>query len=296
MNTRQAIRFISLLLVFLPLAACAAAQAETPTPAPTSPAIETPTRLPTVSAPTSTPTQDPCLTAPGEIRKVTIRETNPAQDFLIYLPPCYELSDARYPVLYLLHGQTYTQDQWLRIGAATLADEMIHNGAAQPFIIVMPDDHYWYVPAGAEFGARFINNIIPYVDANYRTRNERQFRALGGLSRGGGWAAKLGYENAQLFGAIGLHSPSFARGSIETIEYIIKNMSEDQRPKLWHDIGEADLELGNALLFEQMLMEHDYVHTFYRFKGDHSENYWGAHIRQYFRWYTQNWAENAPSP
>ena len=114
---------------------------------------------------------------------------------MIYLPPCYDVqTDEKYPVLYLLHGQTYVDDEWVRLGAPSVADDLIHSGRAVPFIMVFPDDRYWNVAAGGGFGDRLINALIPYIDRNYRTLADRQHRALGGLSRGGGWTVELGLK------------------------------------------------------------------------------------------------------
>jgi enterochelin esterase-like enzyme len=234
-----------------------------------------------------------CLSEPGRVQQDVVTTTKPPQEFIIYLPHCYEYSTDRYPVLYLLHGQTYTEDQWLRIGATKIADDLIHNHEAAPFMIVFPDDRYWNVVAGSGFGDRVINNLIPYVDANYRTRAERKFRALGGLSRGGGWTAKLGFDHPDLFGALGLHSPAFFKDNAPYLDQIIKAIPEEDRPELWHDIGDSDQELGGSLLFEEVLAQNDYVHTFHRFTGDHTENYWSEHVKQYLRWYVKIWQRNS---
>jgi hypothetical protein len=133
-----------------------------------------------------------CLTEPGSVTHGELGSGKPTQEFLIYLPPCYEEKpDERYPVVYLLHGQTYQADQWVNLGAVVAADNMIHRGEAAPFISVFPDDRYWNLPPGDSFGDRLIHDIIPYVDRTYRTLADREHRALGGLSRGGGWAIRF---------------------------------------------------------------------------------------------------------
>ena len=83
--------------------------------------------------------------------------------FHLYLPPCYEQDTSqRYPVLYLIHGQSFNDDQWVRLGAPQAADELIAAGMP-PFIIVMPFDKYHYrQPATDPFdeaGDRGINSL-----------------------------------------------------------------------------------------------------------------------------------------
>jgi len=233
------------------------------------------------------------LTQPGELKQEIVETTNPPQEFLIYLPPCYnQLVENTYPVLYLLHGQTYNQDQWVRLGIPQVADQLIHTGESIPFIIVFPDDRFWNLPAGAGFGDRLIHHLIPYVDTNYRTITEAQYRALGGLSRGGGWTLQLGLQYPNLFGSLGLHSPAIFKDDFPSIERMIQNISEESRPRLWMDAGDNDRELKSILAFEEILTHNGYIHESHFYAGAHVEEYWSAHVEEYLRWYVSTWFEN----
>lgn len=291
MKTRQAILIIACISLPVLLSACSTSNESLPTSTgipitSTSSMTFTPSPVPV----TSTPTPLTCLTEPGRVNPDALPATTPPQEFLVYLPPCYDQLDAvRYPVLYLLHGQTYTQDQWVRLGVPVIADQLIHSGESVPFIAVFPDDHYWNAPAGGSFGDRLIREIIPYVDENYRTLTDREHRALGGLSRGGGWTVKLGFEYPELFGSLGLHSPAIFKDNAPFIEKYIQNIPETSRPRLWFDIGEQDKELGSGRLLEQVLTRNNYLHEFHLFSGDHSEIYWSAHVDEYLRWYVKAW-------
>ncbi len=69
--------------------------------------------------------------------------------YRIYLPPCYdEQPEQAYPVLYLIHGQTYSDTQWDRLGVPETADQLIRTGEVAPFIVVMPRDRVWLEPTG----------------------------------------------------------------------------------------------------------------------------------------------------
>ena len=292
MDTRQAKNWILIFALLIGLSACSTPNEIVPTQTVTlPPSTVTVTFTPSPIPPTFTPTPFACLRQPGTMKQETIPfGNNLKQDFLVYTPPCYEeMTELRYPVLYLLHGQTYTQDQWVRLGVPQTADQLIHSGNVLPFIIVFPDDHYWNAAPGASFGDRLILDIIPYVDAGYRTIADRGHRALGGLSRGGGWAVQLGFDHPELFGAIGLHSPAVFKDSAPYIERILKDIPEDARPKLWLDVGDADRELKSIQDFEETLTRNNYFHEYHFFTGFHDEAYWTSHVEEYLLWYVQLW-------
>jgi enterochelin esterase-like enzyme len=236
-----------------------------------------------------------CLTQPGRVEAGSVTVTIPPQEYLIYLPPCYyEQTSVRYPVLYLLHGQTFTYDQWVRLGVPQIVDRMMLSGESVPFIVIFPDDHYWNSDFGPGFGDRFIGALIPYIDVTYRTIPNREHRALGGLSRGGGWTAELGFKNPNLFGSLGFHSPAIFTGDAFAVEQQVLAIPEDQRPRIWVDAGDNDRELKSIFEFERMLTRNGIPHEFHFFSGDHSETYWGAHVNYYLDWYAQPWNNDLP--
>ena len=288
-------RIILLLSLLLAASACSPAiqPASTEIPSTVTP-IPSRTHVPTV-VPTATPLG--CLTQPGRMDSGSIDNTRPSQEYLIYLPPCYDVqTDERYPVLYLLHGQLQTDDFWaVHLGTPAIADELIHSGAAQPFIIVYPDDRYWNQPAEAGFGDRMINLVIPYIDQNYRTLADRDHRAIGGLSSGGGWAVHLGLSRYDLFGSIGLHSPAIQPADEPYIEHWINAIPPGSWPRLWIDAGDADKDLGSITSFESLLRTDNLPHDWHLFAGDHSEAYWRAHAPEYLQWYADGWKSDVVS-
>lgn len=295
MITRQAVLFTAFFTLLFGLSACSSLNESIPTQTATSPPLaETASTFPSPIPVTATSTALTCLNQPGVVQRDVVFTTNPPQEFLIYLPPCYsELTDQYYPVIYLLHGQTFTQDQWVRLGIPQTADGLIHSGESIPFIVVFPDDHYWNSQPGAGFGDRLIHALIPYVDEKYRSIPDREHRLLGGLSRGGGWTLKLGFDFPEMFGSLGLHSPAIFQDHAPTLEKTLKGIPENLRPRLWLDAGDSDSELPSILAFEDMLARNDYIHEFHFYAGDHSELYWEAHADEYLRWYVQAWQEDS---
>ncbi len=295
MKTRQAINRITLLLALLAgLPACSPSNQPLPTSTPyplTS--TTTPTPQPTLTPTpisTSTATAIACLTQSGRVEEGQLDSTKPPQEYLIYLPPCYdEKPEQRYPVLYLLHGQTYRDDQWIRLGAVDALENLIHSGEAMPFIIVFPDDHYWNVPAGTGFGERLIDGLIPYIDSTYRTFPDRNHRAIGGLSRGAGWALELGLTHWELFGTIGLHSLAVFQKDFSKIRKWLADIPPASLPRVYMDIGDADQELERAQAVEEEFNAEGLSHEWHLYEGAHTEEYWSAHVEEYMQWYAEGW-------
>jgi enterochelin esterase-like enzyme len=296
------IRLIALSSFLLGLSACAVSQpASTPTASPLPSATSSVTPSPTV-VPSATPLT--CLSQPGQVISRAIQTEKPPQEFLIYLPPCYDQNtDQRYPVLYLLHGQTYMDDQWVKLGAPVAADNLIHSGEASPFIIVFPDDRYWNLPPGDSFGSRLIGDILPFVDQNYRTLADRSHRALGGLSRGGGWSVHFLLTRYDLFGTIGLHSPVIFNDDAAVLERLVAAVPSASWPRLWMDAGDADGDLGKIKAFETLLTVYQVPHEWRMYTGDHTDPYWHAHVTEYLQWYVEGFkvgdspaADATPTP
>lgn len=281
-----------LLVLLSGFSACSPSNQVLLTPILLSPAIS-PTFTSTVTpapSPLPTSTHLSCLTSPGHVEEGSLDSTTPPQEFRIYLPPCYEeKTKQRYPVLYLLHGQTYTDDQWIRLGAVDAANALILAGESIPFIIVFPDDRYWNLPPGAGFGQRLVEELIPYIDSAYRTLPDRNHRAIGGLSRGAGWALRLGLTHWNLFETIGLHSLAVLQTDASAIHNWLAEIPSSSRPRLFMDIGDNDQEYEMAQRVEMQFTDFGLSHEWHLYNGAHTEDYWGAHVDEYLKWYTEGW-------
>lgn len=127
--------------------------------------------------------------------------------YSLYLPPGYGTGDRHYPTLYLLHGMNGNHHEWLRRGhlRATL-DRLIAAGAVAPMIVVMPDGgaNSWYVDSkglgGAGNYATAIGvDLVHWIDHTLRTKPERRYRGIGGLSMGGFGALRLAFAQPYRF-------------------------------------------------------------------------------------------------
>jgi len=156
----------------------------------------------------------------------------------VYLPPGYETSTARYPVLYLIHGGSSDEDQWREMGTANvILDNLIAQRKAKPMIIVMPNAN-WDDIAALDFGGvrastaspragglppagginydraeqEIVGDIIPFVEKAYRAMPGRENRAITGLSMGGGIAINVGLKRLDMFANVGEFSAGIFGG------------------------------------------------------------------------------------
>jgi enterochelin esterase-like enzyme len=155
----------------------------------------------------------------------------------VYTPPGYDSSNKRYPVLYLQHGGGENETGWSNQGHANfIMDNLIAEGKATPFIIVM-DNGTWTRPVQSaavtqqqrekgewppkgwadQFSKTLTGEIIPMIDANYRTMADQTHRAMAGLSMGGMQTRVITLANPDTFAYVGM----FSGGSINTDD--IKN-------------------------------------------------------------------------
>ena len=212
--------------------------------------------------------------------------------YRVYLPPCYDRDETqRYPVLYLFHGQSYTDDQWDRLGVDEVADRLIANGQIPPLIIVMPLDRLGGQPTETNFSQAITGVLLPHIDKTYRTVPDRLHRAVGGMSRGAGWAVHFAISEWQLFGALGAHSLAVFHTDAQRMRTWLSKLPEDQYPRIFLDIGDKDRPeiMRSTLWFEDLLNLYDIPHEWRLLSGYHAEEYWKANLEQYLRWYTQGW-------
>ena len=244
--------------------------------------------------PTPAPTSLPCWSSGGHIETGELRTEllRLPLEFRVYLPPCYrEQPDRRYPVLFLIHGQSYNDDQWDRLGADETVDALIAAGEVPPFIIVMPRDRVWSQPTEDPFGQAVAEALLPWIDETYRTQPERASRAVGGLSRGAGWAIHLGLSRWELFGAIGAHSLPVFWTDLPHLRAWLDAIPEQELPRIYMDLGDKDRPQisRSAIWFEALLTEKNIPHEWHLYSGYHEEAYWEAHLEEYLRWYGRGW-------
>jgi len=128
----------------------------------------------------------------------------------VYLPSGYETSRLRYPVLYLLHGNNGSGNDWVKYGKVqSVADGLIASGDMPPAVIVMPDAGVtWYVDRKEKMEAAVLRDLFPEVEKNLRVLRTREGRLIGGLSMGGYGSLRFVLKYPELFAAAALLSPA----------------------------------------------------------------------------------------
>ena len=237
--------------------------------------------------------------------------------YAIYLPPDYETSQRSYPVLYLLHGSGDDQTGWVQFGEVlNIADKEINSGKATSMIIVMPDANTGYrgyvnrISGDWNYEDFFFQEFVPYIEKTYRIKSEKRYRAISGLSMGGGGTLYYALHHPEMFSSACPLSASTGPLSLEDTKnflqrgggmqgstnytddqveafykkysalYLVNNMPEDQKKAVrwFFDIGDDDfLYEGNSLLHIAM-RKNNIPHEYRVRDGAHNWTYWRASL------------------
>lgn len=230
---------------------------------------------------------------------------NSERKFSIYLPDGYDQNSRSYPVLYLLHGSGDDHTGWVQFGEVQrIADKAISNGSASAMIIVMPDANSvqkgYFNSADGKFNYEdfFITELIPHIEKTYRCRAEKQYRAVAGLSMGGGGSLIYALHYPEMFSSCSpLSAAIYTDNKAIMQNYDTKNVSEKvlsdwcnkydviklvnempdnvKKSVRWFiDIGDDDfLYEGNSMLHIAMRNK-NIPHEFRMRDGGHSWGYW----------------------
>jgi enterochelin esterase-like enzyme len=274
------------------LSACAATQSDEVRPASTPAASLAPAESAPVAATVAvavqspTPTQQTCSPASRESGTVGVGLLDKPMEYHVLLPPCYaERPDQRYPVLYLLHGQNATQEQWLNLGISQAAERLMLAGKIPPFLIVLPFDHSFKQPRDYRFEEVFLDHLIAEIDGTYRTLAARPARAIGGLSRGGAWSIYLASRHADIFGVVGAHSPAVFYSNNSALPVRLRDIPAEIRPVFYVDAGDQDVDFREIQKFTALLNDLGISHEWHHNLGFHDEKYWESHVEEYLLWY-----------
>jgi len=248
-------------------------------------------------------------------------------EFSLYLPPDYQQSERRYPVLYLLHGFTDDETGWVQFGEVkAIADKSIADGELTPTIIVMPDAGVsWYTNSAdgkVKYEDFFVKEFIPFVDANYKTRATKQYRAVAGLSMGGMGTFIMAMKHPELFSAaaplsaatwteeeiIQMKDDSWTNAiggpfgkdlkgkdrltnhfkSYSPLHLVLNgNADELKKVKYYIDCGDKDFLIKGNMAVHAALIDKQIPHEFRVREGAHNWPYWRTALPEVFKFITK---------
>jgi len=255
----------------------------------------------------------------GQVRQIWYHSsvTGTWRDAFVYLPPDYDSSKARYPVLYLQHGGGEDETGWIRQGKANfILDNLIAGGHTKPMIIVMANGYAsragYVVPdlTGKQFGSpEFIKvmqermsafeddmtqALIPFIDKTFRTISDRDHRAMAGLSMGGMQTFQVTFNHLDLFSYIGGFSgagnPFLAGNNKFDTKTAYKGVMADPAAfakrvhLLWIGVGTNEPERMKSGLesLHTSLDEGKIQHVFYESPGtDHEWQTWRRDLKDF---------------
>lgn len=270
---------------------------------PTASATDTPAFTPT-SEPTATiePTPEEeqavfCPESPGRVEDINydarlFPSPLPAK---LYLPPCYDVDQQEYPVLYLLSEEGFDENRWVDNGVAEAAEERIQSGSLSPFIIVMPQhpERLFNSTDGGpgSYEVEVVEGLVPYIDANYRTIQSPEFRAIGGVSRGGVWAIEISFTNPDLFGGLAAVSPSldsnYPRVQYDPVN--LANAAETLPTNILFLIAEDDPALPKVETLSQTLVNLGYINSFVIEQPGQESRLWPGASEEIFNVLAAGW-------
>lgn len=230
------------------------------------------------------------------------------RNYAIYLPPDYDHSERSYPVLYLLHGAGDDQTGWVQFGEIMhIADQAIREGTATPMIVVMPDantgrrGYFNSIDGSWRYEDFFFEELMPHVEQVYRIKGEKRYRAIAGLSMGGGGSFMYAMHRPDLFSSAAPLSAYTGPITIDDLRQRMERMNEtatdaqveayfnrhsattlaetmpedDLKAVRWYiDCGDDDfLYEGNALL-HITFRKRNIPHEFRIRDGGHTWTYW----------------------
>lgn len=253
---------------------------------------------------------------------------NAYRAYNVFLPKSYETdTNKKYPILYLLHGMTDTNQAWSGRGhLQDVADQLIESGEACEMIIVTPNaggniyagvwNGYFDMP-GWSYETFFYTEFLPYIEKNYRVIGNKANRAIAGLSMGGGGATCYGQKHSEMYssvyamsalmsipelGAAPAQKPDdkmaiLTKSVIENscVDYV-ENADEERIAKLrsvaWFvDCGDDDFLLDRNIEFTQAMRKKKIPCQFRVRDGGHTWEYWHSALYTCLPFVTRNFGK-----
>jgi enterochelin esterase family protein len=226
--------------------------------------------------------------------------TNTWRRLFVYTPPDYDVNvSEKYPVVYIQHGGGEDETGWANQGKTDLIlDNLIAEGKAKPMLVVIANGNVragggGYSSEGmAAFKKEMTQNIVPFIDKNYRTLTDVKNRAICGLSMGGGQSFYVGLESLDFFGSVGIFSSGIFGGirtsgsgfdaEKEIPGLLTKSAEFNKKLDLFYiSCGEQDMRIDYTKKAVETLKKNGLEIEFSSFPGDHEWQVWRKSLHDF---------------
>ena len=216
----------------------------------------------------------------------------------VYTPYGYEKNTkTKYPVLYLLHGAGGDEEAWSSMGrTAQILDNLIQKGLAKPMIVVMPNgnpnqqaaqtfglpttEYDWRDPANRNLYVQsLVEEIVPFIEKNYRTVAKKSHRAIAGLSMGGGHTIAATGMYPNVFDYICPLSMGAKR--TEELDAQLQGIKKAGYKLYWLACGNTDFLFENANELDAALTANGLEHTYFVSEGGHVWANWRLYLNTF---------------
>ena len=220
----------------------------------------------------------------------------------VYTPPGYDSGKESYPVLYLLHGAGGDEDAWSSLGRANLIlDNLIASGKSKPMIVVMTNGNAWQtstlrqipgLPAPTretfsqyqgKFEKSLVEDVVPYIEKNFRVKADKNHRALAGLSMGGGHTITASITYPGTFGYIGVFSSGIfdANADMAEMEKKFLALKASGVNKYWVACGTEDFVMDSNKRLLSVLEKTGFEHEYFENEGGHTWANWRTYLSMF---------------
>ena len=221
------------------------------------------------------------------------KTTGVSRRAVIYTPPGYS-KQKKYPVLYLLHGIGGDEKEWLRGGSPqVILDNLYAGNKLQPMIVVMPNGRAMKddratgnvmaadkIAAFAAFEQDLLGDLIPFVESQYPVFADKTYRAIAGLSMGGGQSLNFGLGNLDKFAWIGAFS---AAPNTKKPEVLVPDAEQAKKKLklLWISCGASDGLLSISKTAHEYLELKGIPHIYFIEPGQHDFKIWKSSLYRF---------------
>lgn len=253
-----------------------------------------------------------------------------AVHYCVLLPPGYDSSSTRYPILYFLHGLGENEQTLFQTGGWTLIDDLRRAHKLTDFLIVTPEAFASFYVNSSDgkqpYSDFFLREFMPFIESKYRIRSDRASRAVSGISMGGYGALRFAFAYPDKFSAVSAQSAALITATPQELDVTLrsgtplgrvlgsafgdpidlarwretnpfllakKNKVAISRLAIYFNCGDEDqydFEKGAEILHRQLEAE-GIRHEYHLYPGDHTAPYFLRHLGEVIEFHSRHFQD-----